>query len=255
VAPHFSWFMLLPGLNPESSASAFSFLSEAAQKQAFIIPASWLVCAMLILLALAARFGLQRARASGGIAALVPDTSLGPRNVMEIYTSAIWELVASNMSKRDARTYFPLIGTLFIYILVSNLLGLLPGFLPPTDNISTNLAMSLSVFLIFNLAGLRRQGFAYIKHLAGPIWWLIPLFLPLEVVGLCVRPVSLSLRLAGNMFGDHMVFGIMSSLVPPLVPIAFLGLGVFVSFIQALVFSLLSLVYIALALAGEEDHH
>jgi F-type H+-transporting ATPase subunit a len=249
VAPHFSWFLLLrPG-------EWFPFLSETAQEQAFIIPASWLVSAVIILLALAARMGLQRARAVGGDAALVPASNMGPRNLMEIYTSAIWELVATNLAPRDARTYFPLIGTLFIYILFSNMLGLIPGFLPPTDNISTNLAMSLSVFLIFNLAGLKRQGFAYVKHLAGPIWWLIPLFLPLEVVGLCVRPVSLSLRLAGNMFGDHMVFGIMSSLVPPLVPIAFLGLGIFVSFIQALVFSLLSLVYIALALGGEEEHH
>lgn len=249
---HFSWFMFIPGLG---DGSALTFLPETARHQAYIFPTACAVSLGTILLALMARMGIERARRVGGVQALVPDSGFGPRNLMEIYVSAIWDMVVSNLGKKNARLFFPLIGTLFIYILFSNLLGLIPGFLPPTDNISNNLAMALSVFLVFNITGVVSQGWGYVKHLCGPIWWLVPLFLPIEVLGLCVRPVSLSLRLAGNMFGDHTVFSIMSGLIPPVLPALFLGLGVFVSFIQALVFSLLSLVYIALATGGEEEHH
>jgi F-type H+-transporting ATPase subunit a len=158
------------------------------------------------------------------------------------------------MGKKDARAFFWLIGGLFIYVLFGNLVSILPGGLPPTDNFSSNLALGLTVFVVFNVAGLARNGVHYVKHLLGPVWWLAPLMLVVEVIGLCVRPVSLSLRLMGNIYGDHTVFGIMSDLVPVVIPSIFLGLGIFVSFVQAFVFTLLTCVYVSLAVAHEEGH-
>lgn len=253
---HFSWFHLIPSI---ADGSAFPFLAEGIRENgdAYVIPAAWLVCGFIIVLALIARMRLEKARAAGGVQALVPEAGLGPRNLLEIYTESIFGLAENVLGRRDARTYFPLLGTLFIYILVSNLMGLLPGFLPPTGQLVNNAAMAVTVFLVFNWSGLRRNGLAYLKHMGGPIlvMWL-PMFL-LETISLLVRPVSLTLRLTGNMFGDHTVFGMMSGLVeyPFAYPAIFLGLGAFVSFIQALIFTLLTTVYIALAVAPMEEHH
>ena len=143
-------------------------------------------------------------------------------------------------------------GALFIYILFSNLLGLIPGFLPPTDNLNTNVACALTVFIFYNYQGFKAHGFAYLKHFMGPIWWLAPIMVVIEVISHLVRPASLSVRLFGNISGDHLVLGIFSSLVPIGVPVIFLFLGLFVSVIQAFVFTLLSMVYISLATA--HDH-
>jgi F-type H+-transporting ATPase subunit a len=134
-------------------------------------------------------------------------------------------------------------------------MGVIPGFLPPTDNINTTLACGLVVFVYFNYVGIRENGLInYLKHFAGPVVALAPLMLVVELIGICVRPISLALRLFGNITGDHMVFGIFSELVPIGVPILFLALGIFVAFIQAFVFSLLSTIYVALALPHEEHH-
>lgn len=155
----------------------------------------------------------------------------------------------------DAPKYLPLIGTLFIYIFLCNVLALIPGFVPPTDNINTNLAMALTVFFYYHVVGIKAHGVkGYLKHFMGPILWLGPLMFVIEMIGHLVRPVSLSLRLFGNITGDHLVLGIFSDLVPLLVPVIFLALGLFVSFIQAFVFSLLSMIYISLATAHEEHH-
>jgi len=243
----FSWFHLIPAVR-----EGFGFLAQ--REASWVLPTSWTICLVLVLIAVVARLGLERAKRRGGIEALVPDRTLTARNAMEIYVQALFDLAEGTLGRADARRFFPLVGTLFIYILVSNLVALVPGFLPPTSNFSSNLSMALLVFLVFNVAGLWRNGFSYVKHLWGPIALMGPFFLVIELISLCIRPVSLSLRLAGNLFGDHMVFGIMSGLVPPLVPIPFLGLGMFVSFIQALVFTLLTTVYISLAVAHDEEH-
>ena len=243
----FSWFHLVPAVR-----EGFPFLGQ--REASWVIPTSWMICLLLVLLAVLARLGLEKARRREGIEALVPDRGLTIRNLMEIYVQALFDLAESTLGRADARLFFPLVGTLFIYILASNLVSLIPGFLPPTSNFSANLSLALLVFLVFNVAGLRRNGIGYVKHLWGPIALMGPFFLVIELISLCIRPISLSLRLAGNLFGDHMVFGIMSDLVPPLVPIPFLGLGMFVSFIQALVFTLLTTVYIGLAVAHGEEH-
>ncbi|MBI4196702.1 MAG: F0F1 ATP synthase subunit A [Deltaproteobacteria bacterium] len=186
-------------------------------------------------------------------ACLVPEDKTTIANIFEVAVENILGLMKGVMGA-DAPKYFPLIGALFIYIFLCNLVSLIPGFLPPTDNINTNLACSLTVFVYYNIMGIRAHGLkAYLKHFMGPILWLGPLMFVIEMIGHLVRPVSLALRLFGNITGDHLVLGIFSDLTPILVPIIFLALGLFVAFIQAFVFSLLSTIYIALATAHEHE--
>ena len=183
---------------------------------------------------------------------LIPNPKGTLVNVFEMAVEKILDLMEGDMGPR-AEQFFPLIGTLFIYIFLCNVMGLIPGFLPPTDNVNTNFAMSITVFLYYNYCGIREQGIKnYLKHLMGPLVWLAPLMFVVELVGHCVRPISLSLRLFGNMTGDHLVLGIFSNLTPILVPVIFMALGLFISFIQAFVFTLLSMVYLSLAIAHEE---
>jgi F-type H+-transporting ATPase subunit a len=185
---------------------------------------------------------------------LIPSPKGSLVNLLEIAVEKILDLMEGVMGSRQvAERFFPLIGTIFIFILLCNLMGVIPGFLPPTDNVNTNFAISITVFLYYNYCGVREHGIKnYLKHFMGPIIWLAPLIFVIELIGHVVRPVSLSLRLFGNMTGDHLVLGIFSSLVPVLIPVIFMGLGVFISFIQAFVFTLLTMVYIALAVAHEE---
>lgn len=184
---------------------------------------------------------------------VIPDEKTTLVNIFEVATESLLRLVEGIMGP-DGRKYFPLIGGIFIYIFLCNIMGLIPGFLPPTDNINTNLAISLTVFVYYNAMGIRAHGLVrYLRHFMGPILWLGPLVAVIELIGHCVRPVSLSLRLFGNITGDHLVLGIFTDLVPVLVPVIFLALGLFVSFIQAFVFSLLTIIYISLATAHEHE--
>lgn len=247
---HFTWFSELTGITHLLGTIGVS------EEDSIAVMSAWFVCAMLIVFALLGRRGLRAAQAKGGTLQYVPDTGISARNVWEIFTEALLNLFAGVIGDKEARRFFWLFGTLFIYIMVSNMLGLIPGFLPPTENVSNNFAMALVVFVVFNGVGFARHGVGYIKHMAGPVWWLSWMILPIELIGVLFRPVSLSLRLMGNIFGDHTVFGIMSSLVPWWLPIPsiFLGLGLFVAFLQAFVFTLLSVIYVALSVAHEADH-
>jgi F-type H+-transporting ATPase subunit a len=180
---------------------------------------------------------------------LLPEGKFSPRDVYEVLVESILNFMEDIMGPK-AKRFIPLIGTLFVYILISNLIGLVPGFASPTTNLNTNAACAVIIFAATHYYGIKEQGLSYLKHFMGPIWWLAILMVPLEIVGHLVRPVSLSLRLFGNMNGDHMVLQIFSQLVPFGVPIVFIVLGMFVSFIQALVFTLLSILYIS----GATEH-
>lgn len=188
-------------------------------------------------------------------ACLVPHPKMSLSGLFEIGCESILRLMEGIIGE-DAKKYFPLVATVFIFVFFNNLLGILPGFVPPTDNINTTLACGLVVFVYFNYIGIKEQGLGhYLKHFGGPVVFLAPLMFVIEIFGVMVRPVSLALRLFGNMTGDHMVLGIFSDLVPLIVPIVFLALGIFVSFIQAFVFSLLSTIYVGLARPHHEEHH
>lgn len=183
---------------------------------------------------------------------LIPESRMTFRNFFEIVAESLYSLTESVIGHHDAPIYFPVIGTLFVFIFVSNLMGLIPGLLPPTDNLNTTLALGAFVFIFYNWAGLKANGLAYLKHFLGPVLWMAPLMLVIELASHVFRPLSLALRLRGNIMGDHVVLGVFSGLVPYILPVIFYGLGVFVAFIQAFVFCLMTMVYISLSTA--HDH-
>ena len=216
-----------------------------------------LVAILMVITMAFARLSLSRELKKEG-AGIVPPATLTYRNLFEILAEGLYGLCENVMGPHEAKGYYPFIGTLFCYIFFSNLLGSIPGFESPTMNLNTTLAIGAFVFLYYNFHGMRANGVVnHIKHLFGPtlswsLFWLAPLMFVIEVVSHLVRPVSLGLRLRGNIMGDHMVHGVFEHLVPLVVPVIFLGLGVFVAFVQAFVFSLLTMVYISLSTA--HDH-
>lgn len=156
--------------------------------------------------------------------------------------------------------YFPVVATFGVLILVSNLMGFFPLFMAPTAATSVTFALGLTSFLYYNYIGIKENGiFGHLKHWAGPIWWIAPLIFLIELVGNFVRPLSLGLRLFGNMFADEAVAANMANLFPGitnwLVPVLLMPLGLFVAFIQTFVFVLLSMVYLSEVSHPPHDEH
>lgn len=220
----------------------------------------WVVCAVLCLCAVAVKISLSR-----GDQLIPKDPSeMGVidwiRNFFEGVTGAMLELVDSLMPHHhQGRHYMWLIAPIFLYILIGNLMGLVPGLLPPTDNVNTNLAVAITVFLGYNLFGLKEVGIGYLRHFWAPagLGFILaaligPLLLFIELLGHAFRPITLSLRLFGNMTGDHAAFATFLGLVPFGVPIIFMLMGLLVSLVQAYVFTMLTGVYVTLATS--HDH-
>lgn len=179
----------------------------------------------------------------------------GIQNFMEVVIDGIETMIVDTMGEHG-RPFFPLVATLALFILTSNLIGLVPGFFPPTANINTTAACATIVFLATHIVGIKNHGFHYLKHFMGPIAWLAPLIFFIEIIGHVSRLLSLSLRLFGNMQGHELVLMIFFTLGAkyylPIAPFPMLLMGVLVSFIQAFVFMLLAMIYIQGSL--EEAH-
>lgn len=250
IAAGFSWFHLIPSVDDGS-------LVPFDSSHAYVYVLTVMVCVLLTGFAVLGRIGLERAKAREGLDRYNTGTSLNPLVMGELFAEMFSGLMGNMLSKEDVRKFFPLVGGLFLYIFTCNILSVIPGFLPPTDYLNTNVGMAIISFIVFNAVGLLRDPVGYIKHMMGPIWWLVFLLLPIEIISLLVRPAALMIRLTGNMYGDHQAFTVMSSLVPYPVfyPIALLVLACLVSIIQALVFSLLTTVYISLAVPHHEHEH
>lgn len=199
---------------------------------------TWLVIGLLLVLSILATKAIKT----------IPG---GFQNFMEVVIGGIENMVVETMGEHG-RPFFPLIATLAIFVLVSNLIGLVPGFFPPTANINTTAACAIIVFFATHIVGIKHHGVHYLKHFCGPIAWLAPIMFFIEVIGHLSRPVSLTLRLFGNMNGHELVLIIFFGLAPFLVPLPMMLMGVLVSFIQAFVFMLLAMIYIQGSL--EEAH-
>jgi F-type H+-transporting ATPase subunit a len=199
---------------------------------------TWFVMLVLIVLAFLASRAVK----------MVP---CGLQNFMEVVVSGIENLIEETMGPKG-KAYFPLLATFALFILVSNLIALIPGFYPPTANLNTNGALALTVFAMTHIIGVKEHGFHYFKHFMGPILALAPLIFIIEIIGHLARPLSLSLRLFGNMYGHEIVLMIFLALVPFLLPVPMMLMGVLIAFIQTFVFTLLAMIYIAGAL--EEAH-
>jgi F-type H+-transporting ATPase subunit a len=253
--PHSTWFQFLPGYQTLRDNLQFylgrKWTWQVFQSTHFEI--NHMLGGLLVFLFLAFcafRYSASIRRSTDNGA--VPPPSFGVRNLFEILGDMIYGLMEGPMGAKETRRYLPLIGSLFLFILFANLLSLIPGFLPPTDTLKTNVALAVLVFVLTHVYGLRAHGIKYLKHFMGPLWWLSPLMLPIELVSHIARPVSLSMRLLGNITADHKVAAVFFALIPFLVPVPFLVMGVFVSVVQAVVFSLLSTIYISTAIAHEE---
>jgi F-type H+-transporting ATPase subunit a len=152
----------------------------------------------------------------------------------------------------EGRRYLPLLGTLGFFILLSSIIGYLPGLSSATANYNTTLALALISFIAYNYAGFKRQGLLhYFQNLGGKPLWLIPIRLPIEMVSHLARILSLSVRLFGNIYGDHLVVLVFFALFPVVLPIPFIGLSFFVAVIQTYVFVILTVIYLAGALNPE----
>ncbi|HAK88777.1 MAG TPA: ATP synthase F0 subunit A [Nitrospiraceae bacterium] len=185
---------------------------------------------------------------------LVPS---GLQNIMETFADFALNLSRDNIGHRWGDKFYPLIGTVFLYIMTCNFFGLIPGFDAPTSNINMTASMAVPVFLIYQFYGIKVHGFKYINHFLGPIRsiYALPLMVMMffiEVIGHFVRPITLSVRLFGNMMAKHTLMIILGILAPAIIPVAILGLGVLVSVVQAFVFTLLTTLYLAGAV--EEGH-
>ena len=191
---------------------------------------SWVVIALLIL------FGYLASRKIS----MIPR---GAQNLFEVVVSGIEEFMVDVVGE-EGRWLLPLAATVFIYIFTCNLIGLVPGFYPPTASINTTLSCALVVVVFTHVIGVKYHGLKYVKHFMGPVWWMSPLIFIIEVIGHLARILSLSFRLFGNMAGHELVLGILFLLAGAfLAPLPIMVLGIFVAFVQAFVFFLLSIIY------------
>lgn len=239
-------------------SAGFTFLGTALGEARHIEP----VLSLGIGTALVAGFALA---AQKGFAAakdpVVPEARMSSRTAMEVFGEFLLWLGDSAMGKEN-RKYLPFAGAIFLFIFFNNLLGLIPGVLGPTAVFQINAGVAVVVFIMYNYWGVKEVGpKAYLKHMWGPFFLLGFFLFPVELISHLIRPASLTLRLYGNMTGDHLVLGAFTNLTKGIfvpVPVVFYLLGTVVCTIQAFVFTLLTMIYIRLAVAHEnhdDEHH
>lgn len=231
----FNWFQLVPGVGAENAHVATA------------------VAAGAVLVGAAA---IAKAKLGKGEAAIEPAEKFSVRAIFEFVTEFMAGL-SQMVIGDDGKRFIPLFSTLFVFLFFNNLVGLIPGMTPATENINTAVAVGVFSFFAYNFFGLKEHGLPYLKQFLGPMLALAPLMLIIELISHIVRPLSLGLRLHGNMLGDHTVLGIFLDILPlelRFIPVAaiFYGLGTFVSFMQAFVFTTLSMIYVSLAIS--HDH-
>ncbi len=191
---------------------------------------SWVVMTILIVIGALAAKGVS----------LIPTKG---QNFFEVVVGGIEDFLVDTAGE-EARWVFPLVATIFIYIFVGNVIGLVPGFFPPTANLNTTASCALTVFVFTHYIGIKYHGAKYIKHFLGPVWWMSPLIFIIELIGHFARILSLSFRLFGNMMGHEIVLAILFGLAGLFfAPLPIMALGIFVAFVQGFVFFLLSIIY------------
>jgi len=236
---HFNWLQLVPGVTHDTVHVA----TAAA------------VGGVLVLTAVAGRAALGQ-----GDVAVAPASRFSLKGVIELVLEFIVGIVDMVIGEHG-RKYVPMFAAIFFFVWVNNLVGLIPGMTPATDNINTTLAVGIFSFVVYNFYGLRENGMDYLKHFLGPVTGLVwipmmALMLAIEVIGHAVRPLTLGLRLYGNIMADHTVLSVFLEMfanfwfIP--VPAIFYGLGIFVASMQAFVFTMLSMIYVSMAIA--HDH-
>lgn len=238
------------------------YLPGVTEENLFLVT-SVFVAALLLIVGLTLYPTIRKASDN-----VIPKKGISSQSILEVLIEVL-ATFCDDVIGHGGRKYLPYLGTLFIFLLVSNLIGMIPGFLPPTQVWVTGAALALISFITFNYYGFKEHKLGYFKHFVAPlslsgiknpillIIISIPflafqaLFVSIEGLSTILRPITLTIRITMNMTADHTVLGVFSSLVPYLVPIPFMVLGLFVCFMQAFVFTLLSMVYISMAVAHE----
>jgi len=205
---------------------------------------------LLVVGAVAGRVAL-----GSGEAAIAPASKFSLKGVFELLLEFIVGL-ADMVIGEEGKKFVPMFAAIFLFVWFNNLIGLLPGMTPATDNINTTFAIGIFTFIVYNFYGIKEHGLAYFKHFLGPLLLLAPLMLPIEIIGHAVRPLTLGLRLYGNIMADHTVLSVFVGMFENLwfipVPAIFYGMGLFVASMQAFVFTMLSMIYVSMAIA--HDH-
>lgn len=222
----------------------FTWIDFFLRHESYHIAYSLLCAAFLLGLSFFARRALNKKKA------YVPEGRFSLKGFLELFVEQISQLSDSIVGP-GGRPMIPLFCFFFLFILTQNLLGLVPGFLPPSQNLNTTLALGAFSFIAYNFYGLREHGLGYFKQFLGPVLLMAPLFIFIELLSHVFRSVSLGFRLFGNMMGDHIALSIFLDMAPFLIPVIFYFLGLFVCALQAFVFTILSMVYVSLAISHE----
>ncbi|MDQ2843690.1 MAG: F0F1 ATP synthase subunit A [Acidobacteriota bacterium] len=203
----------------------------------------WLVCEIIVFLFVIILFGYLKTRLSVD----------RPGKLQHIFELAyeFFSASAEEVVGHDGPRYVTFFGTIFLFILFMNLIGLIPGFDSPTMYVNVPLGLAVVTFLFYHFTGLRAHGAGYIKQFLGPFWWLAWLMLPIEIISHFARPFSLTVRLFANMFAGEQVYLTFLALTKVIIPVIFIGLHTFVSFLQAYIFMLLAMVYVGGAVSHE----
>jgi len=205
---------------------------------------NWMVCEILVVLLIVVLFAALRRRLS-------VQTPGKLQHLMEVTYEFVHASAAEVVGHAGAR-YLPFFATIFLFILLMNLIGLIPGFASPTMYPMVPLGFAVATFAFYHYAGTREHGPGYVKQFLGPFWWLAWLMLPIELISQLARPLSLTVRLFANMFAGEQVYITFVALTKVIISVIFIGLHFFVSFLQAYIFMLLAMVYVGGAVAKEE---
>ena len=212
-----------------------------------VLVGTWIVMGLLLIFAWLARGALMRAADP-----IVPDEGVSIRAIADFAVDQLDGFVEAVLGHHDYREFVPFFGTLFLFILACDFFGLIPGMEPPTGNSDLTFALGATTFGFYIYEGFRANGFlGYLRSFLGPVLFLAPLMLPIELADNLFRPFSLGVRLYANMFADHTVLGIFTGLTYVGFPVAFYMLGAIVCVIQAVIFMVLSMSYVRLAQSHE----
>lgn len=231
---HFNWLNLVPGVTHENVHVATGLA----------------VGSLIVAGALVGRMALGT-----GEVAVMPAAKFSLKGVIELILEFIVGL-ADMVIGEEGKKFVPMFAAIFMFVWLNNLVGLIPGMTPATDNINTTLALGLFSFAAYNYYGFKEHGIAYLKQFLGPLLLLAPLMVIIELIGHIVRPLTLGLRLYGNIMADHTVLSVFVEMFDKLwfipVPAIFYGMGIFVASMQAFVFTMLSMIYVSMAIS--HDH-
>ncbi len=228
--------------------SFYGIIAEHLHLEEMWVPTIGALFATVILLLIGFYFQSSVARDGADVA---PKPSFSLRFIVEGALEFVLGIARDNCGAAY-RNFFPFLASLFLFILTCNLTGLIPGFPPATESMDTNVAMGAIVFLVYNFAGWKEHKGGYIKHFLGPVAFIAPLYFCIEIVSHLSRPLSLGLRLMGNIFGDHTLLGVFTSLSYIVLPALLMFFGLLVAVVQSFVFTLLSGIYISMAIS--HDH-